>query len=70
MFNFVSESSDLARVTTMSDSAAPLVLLNIKAPKNGYCLIYVSNESQIPVYFDNLQVRHASLESVAIREPW
>jgi RHS repeat-associated protein len=42
----------------MGNGAAPLVLLNIRVPKNGYCLVYVSNESQLPVYFDNLQVRH------------
>jgi hypothetical protein len=35
-----------------------LALLNIKVPKNGYCLVYISNESDEPVYFDNLQVRH------------
>jgi len=33
-------------------------LANIKAPKNGYVYIYVSNESDEPVYFDNLQVQH------------
>ena len=38
--------------------AATLALLNIKVPKNGYCLLYISNESDEPVYFDNLQVRH------------
>jgi hypothetical protein len=54
-FNFVSESSQLARVNTMYDGAAPLALLNIKVPKNGYCLVYISNESSIPVYFDNMQ---------------
>ena len=32
------------------------MLTNIKAPKNGYAYIYVSNESDEPVYFDNLQV--------------
>ncbi len=31
---------------------------NINAPKNGYAYIYVSNESDEPVYFDNLQVAH------------
>jgi hypothetical protein len=57
-FNFVSESSQLARVNTMYDGAAPLTLLNIKVPKNGYCLVYVSNESPTNVFFDDLQVRH------------
>jgi hypothetical protein len=31
---------------------------NIKAPKYGYAYIYVSNESDEPVYFDNLKVSH------------
>ncbi len=31
---------------------------NIKAPKNGYAYIYVSNESDENVFFDNLQVSH------------
>jgi len=35
-----------------------LALLNIKAPKNGYCIVYISNESSTNVFFDNLQVRH------------
>lgn len=30
----------------------------IKAPKNGYAYVYVSNESDEMVYFDNLQVSH------------
>ncbi|MBX2921174.1 MAG: hypothetical protein KF746_03200 [Chitinophagaceae bacterium] len=33
-------------------------LSNIPAPKNGYVYIYVSNQSQVPVFFDNLQVIH------------
>jgi RHS repeat-associated protein len=37
----------------------PLTLQNIKAPKNGYAYIYVSNESNEPVYFDNLKIAHA-----------
>jgi RHS repeat-associated protein len=34
-------------------------LQNLIAPKNGYLYIYVSNESPVNVYFDNLQVVHA-----------
>jgi RHS repeat-associated protein len=34
------------------------VLQNIAVPKNGYLYVYVSNESNISVYFDNLQVFH------------
>jgi RHS repeat-associated protein len=35
-----------------------LVLANRKAPKNGYALVYLCNESDEMVYFDNLQVNH------------
>lgn len=35
-----------------------LELQNIEAPKNGYVYIYVSNESNDNVFFDNLQVIH------------
>jgi RHS repeat-associated protein len=33
-------------------------LQNIPAPKNGYIFVYVSNESNLDVFFDNLQVVH------------
>jgi hypothetical protein len=56
-FTFVQEGSTSARVGS-AGIAATLALLNIKVPKNGYCLVYISNESDEPVYFDNLQVRH------------
>jgi hypothetical protein len=32
------------------------VLSNIKAPKNGYAYIYLSNENDDAVYFDNFTV--------------
>jgi RHS repeat-associated protein len=34
------------------------VLRNINVPKNGYLFVYVSNESNFDVFFDNLQVVH------------
>lgn len=33
-------------------------LQNITVPKSGYIFVYVSNESNLEVYFDNLQVIH------------
>jgi RHS repeat-associated protein len=56
-FNFVSESSTSVRVGA-ANVAANLALTQIKAPENGYCYVYISNESTVSVYFDNLQVRH------------
>ena len=55
-FNFVSEGSTALRVSAQGDNAAPLVLANIKSPKNGYAYVYLSNESNEPVYFDNFKV--------------
>ena len=55
-FNFVSENSSSVRVGA-ANAAANLALTQIKAPENGYCYVYISNESSVSVYFDNLQVR-------------
>ncbi len=55
-FNVVAENSIAKRVVQAGPNAPNLVVLNQKAPKNGYCYIYVSNESDETVYFDNLQV--------------
>lgn len=57
-FKFIEEGSTLKRVLGPGSGQAPLVLDNIKAPKNGYCFVYVSNEADEMVYFDNLQVAH------------
>jgi hypothetical protein len=54
-FTFVPEESTIAAV---GNGAAPLALLHKKAPKNGYCMVFVCNKSLVPVYFDDLQVRH------------
>ena len=55
-FNFVGEGSAALRVQTSGSGAAPLVFPPTRAPKNGYAFVYVSNESDEMVYFDNLQV--------------
>ena len=57
-FNFVSESSAALRVAQAGNGAPALILTNVRAPKNGYAYVYVSNESDEMVYFDNLEVSH------------
>jgi hypothetical protein len=57
-FRFVGEGSTSLRVQENPGNNASLTLPNIKSPKNGYCYVYVSNESDEPVYFDNLRVGH------------
>ena len=57
-FNYVGEGSALQRVVQSPGNNASLVLTNVKAPKNGYAFVYLSNESSEPVYFDNFQVVH------------
>lgn len=44
------------QVSSSGAGASPLALGNIKAPKNGYVYIYVSNQSDQDVYFDNFKV--------------
>lgn len=57
-FRFVEEGSATVRVSQAGSGAPALVLAGIKAPKNGYAYVYVSNVSDDMVYFDNLQVAH------------
>ncbi|MBC7934222.1 MAG: hypothetical protein H7Y86_02520 [Rhizobacter sp.] len=57
-FNFVEEGSIAVRVETAGDGWNAIAANNIKAPKNGYAYVYLSNESNEHVYFDNFYVTH------------
>lgn len=47
------------RVTTPGDGTHDgLMASNVKAPKNGYAFVYLSNDSKTPVFFDNFAVTH------------
>ncbi len=53
------DNSYFARVNTACDDVRdPLRAINKEAPKNGGVYIYLSNESNEPVYFDNFVVSH------------
>ncbi|MBN9299939.1 MAG: hypothetical protein J0I41_23255, partial [Filimonas sp.] len=56
-FNFVAQNSEIVPVSVW-DTKTPIVKAGKEAVKNGYAYIYVSNESNNLVYFDNLQVSH------------
>jgi RHS repeat-associated protein len=59
-FNFISAAdggvAQQQVAASVGAGGSTLGLGNIKAPKNGYAMVYVSNRSEQPVYFDNLQV--------------
>jgi RHS repeat-associated protein len=58
-FNFIAEGSTSRQVSSSPDGVTPLIIDNVPAPKNGYAFVYVGNESDAMVYFDNLQVTHS-----------
>lgn len=41
---------------TVGSNGSSLTLANVKAPKNGYAYVYISNQSNNHVYFDDMQV--------------
>jgi RHS repeat-associated protein len=53
-FNFIAAADGGVAQQQVSSSFVPLTLTDVKAPKNGYAYIYVSNQSNSDVYFDNL----------------
>jgi len=57
-FNLISEASLTQRVSQSGNGAPALNIPHLKAPKNGYAYVYLSNESDEMVYFDNFQVTH------------
>ncbi|MBK7885357.1 MAG: hypothetical protein IPJ81_17415 [Chitinophagaceae bacterium] len=56
-FRFVSQNSKIVAVT-VAGSRQQIIQTNIEVPKNGYIYVYVNNESNNLVYFDNFQVSH------------
>jgi RHS repeat-associated protein len=59
-FRYVGTNSEIIQITTKG-SAQTITRIDgsaKEAPKNGYAYIYVSNESNNLVYFDNFQVKH------------
>jgi RHS repeat-associated protein len=55
-FNVVTDLTSTKRVSQAGPNAAALTTPFQKAARNGYCMVYVSNQSDEMVYFDNLQV--------------
>ncbi len=59
-FNFIAAAdggvSQAQVQSPWTTSTIPLTLTAVKAPKNGYAFIYVSNRSDQDVYFDNIAI--------------
>lgn len=58
-FKFDATSSFSQQITATNPGQLVMALGTARqASKNGYCYIYISNESDDPVYFDNLTLKH------------
>lgn len=58
-FKYVSGGFDMVGTATNTNGTfKDHTITGIAIPKNGYIYVYCSNESQYPVFFDNLQVIH------------
>ncbi len=56
-FNFAgSGTSQVGGANAVKDHSTDASMQGIAVPKNGYVYVFVSNESPVDVYFDNLQV--------------
>jgi len=57
-FKFIQQNSEIIQVTTKGSGQQILRISGSakEAPRNGYAYVYVSNESNNLVYFDNLQI--------------
>jgi uncharacterized protein (TIGR02594 family) len=63
-FNFIGEGSATDRVDAPGNGSDRVLVIDpVKAPRNGYAFVYLSNESDEHVYFDNLkvQLRHGHI---------
>jgi RHS repeat-associated protein len=57
-FNFIGEGSATDRVDAPGNGSDRVLVIDpVKAPRNGYAFVYLSNESDEHVYFDNLKVQ-------------
>jgi RHS repeat-associated protein len=60
-FNFISGSSDAMQVDMAGSTGKKAMVPSLQTmPKNGYLYVYISNESNQNVYFDDITVRHTT----------
>jgi RHS repeat-associated protein len=56
--NYVTSGFDRVSTTTGTTGVLKNHLLNASISKSGYLYVYASNESSVPVFFDNMQLVH------------